>query len=120
MNTMPPGGHQDQPIPELAVLNDAFEDFLAQTEHELACRRREVRALRLRARRQRRREVPLRTRAAQSVRKVLSMGLVATGTISFGGGGVLFLTGDLDAAKDAFAMSAAAWGAAGATAMPRS
>ncbi|MFC9916649.1 hypothetical protein [Streptomyces sp. NPDC127197] len=112
MTTMHRSDDQGQHVPELAILDSSFDDFLAQAEHELVCRRRELRVLRCRARRQRRRELRLRTRAARSVGRTAPVGLAVAGSIAFVGGTVLLIVGDLDAAKDAFALSAAAWGAA--------
>ncbi len=112
MTTMHRGDDQGQPLPRLPLLDSSFDDFLAQAEHELLRRRREVRALRRRARRQRRRELSPGTRATRFIGKTIQMGLAFAGTVAFVGGTVLLITGNLSAAKDAFTLSAAAWAAA--------
>ncbi|MGW8685490.1 hypothetical protein ACWGNN_31500 [Streptomyces sp. NPDC055817] len=114
MTTTPSSGEQGQQLPPSSILDDSFDDFLARAEHELICRQREVRTLRRRARRQRRRVFSLRTRMARYIGKAGPVGLAAAGTTAFGAGTVLLVSGDADAAKDAFALSAAAWGAANA------
>ncbi|WP_069874574.1 hypothetical protein [Streptomyces malaysiensis] len=111
MTTMHRDNDQGQPFPRPSILDSSFDDFLTQAEHELVCHRREVHALRRRARRQRRRELRLRTRAARFFGKTIRMGLAIAGTLAFVGGTSLLITGNVNAAKDAFALSAAAWGA---------
>lgn len=112
MTTVHRGDDQSQPFPQLPILDRSFNDFLAQAEHELLCCRREVRALRRRARRQRRRELRLRTRMVRFVGQTAPAGLAAAGAVAFVVGTVLLIVGEFGTAKDAFTLSAAAWGAA--------
>ncbi|GAA3210127.1 hypothetical protein MTQ10_15830 [Streptomyces sp. XM83C] len=102
---------QDRSVPLPTILSSSLDDFLTQVEHELVSRRRQVRALRRRARRLGDRESGLRTRTARFLRTSTRTGLALAGTASFVGGTVLLITGNVDAAQDAYTLSAAAWGA---------
>ncbi|MFF7780452.1 hypothetical protein ACFZCG_39325 [Streptomyces tanashiensis] len=112
MTTMPANNGQDQSFPRLSILDHSFDDFLSQAELELACRGREVRALRRRARRQRRRQLRLHARVIRFLGKAVPLVLAIAGSIAFAAGGVLLIVDNVDDAKDAFMLSAAAWGAA--------
>ncbi|MEV6758235.1 hypothetical protein [Streptomyces sp. NPDC051214] len=116
MTTTPPGGNGSQDVLP-GILDRTFDDFLAQAEHELLCRRREMRALRRRARHQRRRELNWWTRAARLAGRALPPGTALAGTVAFVAGVALLLLGHAAAAKDAFGLSAAAWAVA-STAAP--
>ncbi|MFJ5779737.1 hypothetical protein [Streptomyces sp. NPDC093094] len=118
MTTVYPGRHQGRPAGQLPILATSFDDFLAQAEHELRCRRREVRALRQRARRQRRRELSPLRRAACFVGKALPVALSVAGAGAFLVGTILVILGNFDAADGSFALSAAAWGATTAVCAP--
>ncbi|MET9735152.1 hypothetical protein ABZZ79_32285 [Streptomyces sp. NPDC006458] len=119
MTTTYPGSHQGQPARQLPILATSFDGFLAQAEQDLRCRRREVRALRQRARRQRRREIGLLRRTASFVGKASAVTLSIAGIVALLAGTILLVFGNFDTAKDAFALSAAAWGATTAVCAPR-
>ncbi|WP_327267139.1 hypothetical protein OG444_40115 (plasmid) [Streptomyces sp. NBC_01232] len=118
MTTVHPASHQGQPAHQLPILTTSFDGFLTQAEHELSCRRREVRALRRRVRRQRRRELGLLRRTAYLVGKATAATLSMARAIAFLAATILLILGNFDAAKDTFALSAAAWGAATAVCAP--
>ncbi|MFE7580038.1 hypothetical protein ACFU5Y_00545 [Streptomyces gardneri] len=111
MITMKFGSRQRQPAPQLSILATSFDGFLAQAEHELCCRRREVRALRQRARRQRRRELGALRQSICFVGRSSRVVLTVAGAVTFLVGMILLLLGNFDTAKDSLALSAAVWGA---------
>ncbi|MER6434506.1 hypothetical protein ABT272_44000 [Streptomyces sp900105245] len=98
--------------PRLPVLSQTFDDFLVRAEHDLTCRRHEVKTLRRRARRQRRRETPLSVRAFRATLTAVSISFAVTGSVAILIAVILLITGHTDAALKAFGVSAAAWGAA--------
>ncbi|MEU4038677.1 hypothetical protein [Streptomyces collinus] len=114
MTTMHRGDDRNLESPRPPILSESFDDFLAQAEHDLHRCRRRVRALRRRARRQSRRDFPLRTRAARFFGRVICAGFAVTGSGMLIAAPVQWVAGDASGAADALTLAAGAWGTAAA------
>jgi hypothetical protein len=102
---------QDQELPARPDADPSPVEHLASAERELASRRREVRSLRRRIHRQHRRKW------LAWICSISSRVLTVVGGLAFLAATVFLIAGDGTAARDFFALAAAAWG--GATAVHR-
>ncbi|MEV7060824.1 hypothetical protein AB0N95_35890 [Streptomyces microflavus] len=106
MTSTPNDGDHNQNLSASPYVDRTLEELLAEIEHELRRRRREVHA----RRRHLRRQQPLRVRAGRAA----GMALAVIGAVAFVAAGVLIVLGGAAVALQLVGLAAAAWGGAAA------